>query len=270
MEYKHTFLFSIITVCFNEEKSIRKTIESVLNQSFSDYEYIICDGGSTDDTLNIIESYQDAFKKKGIRYLVHSEKDGGIYFGMNIGVALSTGKYLNFMNAADTFHTSTVLQEAASYLQSGEVDILYGDILRIVRHYSRLEVGDFSLIEKRMPFCHQAMFIKQELLQQHPYDTTYRIAADYEFVLAMWAQKKKFTRADIIVADFSFDGISSTQREQLVEEDAAIALKYNLPFDYDAKLRTARKNSRRDKLRDRCPECLWILFNWIHGKKRIK
>lgn len=270
MEHKHTFLFSIITVCFNEEKNIQKTIESVLNQSFSDYEYIICDGGSTDDTLKIIESYQDAFKKKGIRYLIHSEKDGGIYFGMNIGVALSTGKYLNFMNAADAFHAPTVLQEAASYLRSGDVDILYGDALHIVRHYSWLDVGKISLIEKGMPFCHQAMFIKQKLLRQHPYDTTYRIAADYEFVLAMWMQKRKFARADIIVADFSFGGISSTQREQLVEEDAVIALKYNLPFDYAAKLKTARKNSRRDKLRDQCPKYLWSFFNWIRGRERVQ
>ena len=270
MEHKHTFLFSIITVCFNEEKSIRKTIESVLNQSFSDYEYIICDGGSTDNTLKIVESYQDAFKKKGIRYLIHSEKDGGIYFGMNIGVALSTGKYLNFMNAADAFHAPTVLQEAASYLQSGGVDILYGDVLRVIRHYSSLDVGRISLVEKRMPFCHQAMFIKQELLRQHPYDTTYRIAADYEFVLAMWMQKKNFARADIIVANFSSNGISATQHKQLVDEDAAIALKYDLPFDYAARLKTAQKNCRHDKLRDLCPECIWIFFNWIRGKKRIE
>ena len=172
MEHEHTFLFSIITVCFNEENNIRKTIESVLNQSFSDYEYIICDGGSTDDTLKIVESYQDAFKKKGIRYLIHSEKDGGIYFGMNIGIALSNGKYLNFMNAADTFHSPTVLQEAARYLQRSDADILYGDAFYIIRHYARLSVSDISRIEKGMPFCHQAMFIKQELLQLHPYDTT--------------------------------------------------------------------------------------------------
>lgn len=95
---KGEILFSIITVCFNEEDTIRKTIESVLNQTFCNYEYIVCDGGSTDGTLKIVESYRAAFENKKIRFIVHSEKDGGIYFGMNIGVRLSNGTYLNFLN----------------------------------------------------------------------------------------------------------------------------------------------------------------------------
>ena len=83
VENEKNVYFSIITVCFNEEKTIGSTIESVLSQSYPFFEYIICDGGSSDRTYEIAQTYQDAFAKKNIRYTVTSQKDGGIYFGMN-------------------------------------------------------------------------------------------------------------------------------------------------------------------------------------------
>ena len=92
---------SIITVCYNAGEELTKTITSVLAQEYTDYEYIIKDGGSTDQTLSIAESFRESFWQKGISYRIVSEKDGGIYEAMNIAVRLSEGTWINFMNAGD-------------------------------------------------------------------------------------------------------------------------------------------------------------------------
>ena len=101
---------SVITVCFNSENEIRETIESVLKQDFTDYEYIVKDGKSQDRTISILHEYEEDFEKKGIVYRIISEKDGSIYRAMNEGIKFSNGEWLNFMNAGDTFANSSVLK----------------------------------------------------------------------------------------------------------------------------------------------------------------
>ena len=107
---------TIITVSFNEEKNISRTIESVLDQTSCDFEYIICDGKSADKTVEIAESYRARFAEKGVAYFVNSKKDKGIYDGMNNGIELATGDYVYFLNAGDWFYSNDVIEQIVKTL----------------------------------------------------------------------------------------------------------------------------------------------------------
>jgi len=169
---------SIITICYNEVYTIKRTIESVFNQSFKDYEYIVIDGASTDGTVDIIRSYE-----KNIDYLV-SEKDTGIYEAMNKGIRQAHGEYLYFLNGGDLLAGSDVLEKAFS--TKGNEDILYGDILKAVgkkqylNSFSGYSVTPFFLFTHTLP--HQGSFIKKVLFDKFGlYDESYRLMGDYEF-----------------------------------------------------------------------------------------
>ena len=113
-------LISIITITFNAQETLKPTMESVCSQSFRDYEHIIVDGASKDDTLKIARSYE------GVRIL--SEPDRGLYDAMNKGLHLAKGEYVIFLNSGDTFHSEDTLEKYALYAKAG-ADIIYGDTL---------------------------------------------------------------------------------------------------------------------------------------------
>ena len=102
---------TIVTVCYNAEETIKNTIESVLSQNYCNYEYIVIDGKSTDNTLTILNDYRKGFQEKGIDYYIYSEKDNGIYDAMNKGIEHSLGDWIILMNADDSFYSSDVLTQ---------------------------------------------------------------------------------------------------------------------------------------------------------------
>ena len=112
---------TIITVCYNAISTIEDTIKSVLSQTYENLEYIIIDGGSIDGTIDIIKKYE-----KQISYW-QSEPDKGVYDAMNKGIKLSTGEWINFMNAGDSFYNTEVLQSLNLYFSDSQTDIIYGD-----------------------------------------------------------------------------------------------------------------------------------------------
>src|SRR5574344_486655 len=152
-------LISIITVCYNSEKEIAKTIESVLIQTYRPLEYIIKDGKSTDNTLKIIDKYTNDFKEKGIELRVISEKDNGIYDAMNKAIPFTKGKWINFMNADDLFINK---------------DSIYNLFLEPLPLNTKIVYGDF-------------------LRKKNAYDTNYKFVADYHFIY------KTFERGDCII-----------------------------------------------------------------------
>lgn len=116
---------SIITVSYNAVATIEDTIHSVLNQSCANLEYVIVDGGSNDGTLDIIEKYRDKIAR------IISEKDDGIYYGMNKGIAACSGDYIGILNADDVYYNDSIVEQVASSLSNSKTDSLYGDLLYV-------------------------------------------------------------------------------------------------------------------------------------------
>ncbi|MCR5357756.1 MAG: glycosyltransferase [Lachnospiraceae bacterium] len=208
-------LFSVITTCRNAGGSIAKTILSVLEQDFRDFEYIIMDGCSSDDTCKVADSYKDAFAHAGIPYMIFSEEDHGIYEGMNHALKHASGDYVNFMNADDCFMGPHTLTDAARAVKEalsdgkGKPGVFYGDSVAVEFNQTYRYTKDISLIESRMPFSHQSVFASRELLNEYPFNESYKIGADYDFLLNAYKNGHRFYDLSIQVCKVTLDGLSS-------------------------------------------------------------
>lgn len=256
-------LFSIITVCRNTEKTIKKTIESVLNQTFQDYEYIVVDGASKDSTFLIAQSYDNRFSNINIAYNRISENDLGIYNAMNKGIGLAKGQWLLFLNAGDSFCSNFVLEKFAEFVDEN-YDIIYGDAIHTfsnLYHYEKCLPLD-KMTEK-LPFCHQSAFVSAELMRFCLYNENYKIAADFDFFLKCYLLKKKFLYVSLPVALFELGGISSSGNilrniehiQVLKENDVISEEKYQK--EYSNLADCSRKYKRNSKLKQILPK--WLL-----------
>jgi glycosyltransferase involved in cell wall biosynthesis len=195
---------SIITINFNNISGLRKTIESVTNQTFSDYEYIIIDGGSTDGSIEVIQKYADK-----IAFWV-SESDNGIYHAMNKGISVAKGEYCLFLNSGDEFNSSNVLSINIRYLFSEDVicfdSIIRGNVDTLTRHPDVITASFLW----NSNLCHQSTFIKTELLTRYLYDEKLKIVADWKFfILAFIKGDATYRKVNNILTVFHSDGISS-------------------------------------------------------------
>lgn len=207
--------YSVITINYNNKKGLPPTIESILHQSFSDFEYIIIDGGSTDGSVDIIKQYTDK-----ITYWV-SEKDKGIYNAMNKGVAQAHGDYCIFMNSGDCFHSSDVLESVTCYQE----DIICGKVYKgNSKNPSGHDKPIITLVDlMRGSLPHQGMFIKRDLLVKHPYDENYKIMSDWKFcVETLIFDNCSFRNVDVVVADYDTNGISTNSNGLLPKEKGLI------------------------------------------------
>lgn len=193
---------SVVTVCYNASDLIEPTIKSVIDQTYSNLEYIIIDGGSTDGTIDIIKKHSD-----NIAYWV-SEPDKGIYDAMNKGISAATGDYICFMNAGDVFSANNVLEKIAPHLNGQEV--VYGKWHRCYSDGKRKLAGPLKIdvLKVEMAFCHQAAFVKLPYHKNNPFDTSYRFSADYDFFYKAWKTGKSFLCVDVIIADYLEGGFS--------------------------------------------------------------
>ena len=176
LQKRNKMLYSIITINYNNRDGLRRTIESVVSQTYDDYEYIIIDGGSTDGSVDVIQEYADH-----IDYWV-SEKDGGIYPAMNKGVRHAHGDYCIFMNSGDVFYYGYVLNKISTEL--GDEDIVVGEVYDSqTRSQLSLppskEITMYHLYSCAIP--HQGSFIKTSLQRKYPFDESLCIAADWKF-----------------------------------------------------------------------------------------
>jgi glycosyltransferase involved in cell wall biosynthesis len=172
--------FSIITVNYNNKEGLLKTIESVVSQTFHDFEYIVIDGGSTDGSVEILKEYDEK-----IDYWI-SEPDGGIYQGMNKGIAKATGEYLNFMNSGDCFYSNDILKKVSDYKSNS--DFIVG---KDYHYNSEIHQGHVSIQPPRTTMIHffmatldhQSTFIKRELFKDSLYDESHRLVSDWIFFI---------------------------------------------------------------------------------------
>ena len=173
-------LITIITVTYNAEKVIGKTLQSLREQSFRDFEHLVIDGASSDQTLEIIESARLPMTR------ITSEPDKGLYDAMNKGLHKASGKYVLFLNAGDTFHSEDTLSLFAQKA-SQNADIIYGDTIIVDskgekladRHLAAPEVLTPKSFSKGMLICHQAFMVKKSLAPD--FDLSYRFSADYDW-----------------------------------------------------------------------------------------
>ena len=181
---------SIITVTYNSERTLRDTMESILSQTFQDFEYIIVDGASKDATLDIIREYEPRFQGK-MRYV--SEPDKGIYDAMNKGFAMATGDVIGILNSDDFFTSDDVLQAVVDGFAGEYVDAVYADIhyvntddlTKCVRYYSSSVFRPWMMRFGMIP-AHPSFYCRKAVYDQYgSFDTTYRIAADFEILLRL-------------------------------------------------------------------------------------
>ena len=203
-----TPLISIITVSFNACDVIEKTIQSVISQTYPNIEYIVIDGGSKDGTVEVIKKYSDR-----ITYWV-SEKDGGIYYGMNKGIERSNGDWLCFMNSGDEFCSNRVIADIFKMKIAKDTGVIFGDVIlgyppygKVLKRHDNLKGED-----QPMCLCHQASLTKGELLRELKYDTSFRIFADINAFHELWKKGVGFQYVPVAMAVFEgFDGISSAK-----------------------------------------------------------
>lgn len=180
---------SILTICLNGEKEIEATMRSVLQQSFTDFEYLIKDGGSTDKTLEIANVLLPEFEAKGISLRIISQRDTGVYDAMNQAVEASIGEWLLFLNAGDRLAGDDVLERVVHSGALSRAEIVYGDTIFCDNGLCRYSQAlDLKEMRYRMPFCHQSVLTKRSFENFH-YSTDYRICGDYHFYLKMYSEK---------------------------------------------------------------------------------
>ena len=209
--------FSIITINYNHKVGLCRTIDSVICQKYTDYEYIIIDGGSTDGSVDVIKQHDT-----NIAYWV-SENDNGVYHAMNKGVAKAKGDYLIFMNSGDCFHSPEALNAVKQYQE----DIVCGQVSSFPSGHHKSTISLVDLMRISLP--HQAMFIRRELLEKHPYDERYKILSDWKFCLeAIVIDNCSFRTIENVIADYEPGGIS-TNSNGLLPKERELILKELFP-----------------------------------------
>lgn len=178
---------SIITVCYNSEKTIRDTIQSVVSQKYPNIEYIIVDGVSKDGTVSIVQSFKDR-----ISHFI-SEPDNGIYDAMNKGIALATGDIVGFLNSDDMYVDSDVVDTVTKQFGNDRCDAVYGglvyvhpkDLRKVFRVWKSGPFHRFSFLFGWMP-PHPSFFVKREIFQKYGmFNTKLKLASDYEMMLRL-------------------------------------------------------------------------------------
>lgn len=230
------YKISIITVNYNDKSGLKKTIDSVINQSFKDFEFIVIDGGSTDGSKELLK------ENSALITYWSSEPDSGIYHAMNKGVRIATGNYLLFLNSGDCLYNNDVLEKANLEIDN-KYAIYYADIIydEIVRQTKRsfpeyLTFGFFY--EKNL--SHQATFIQRNLFEQlFYYNEDYKIASDWElFIYAICKENVSYKHLNFVLTNYDATGISSdTNNHKLMYQEREATLKKYFPaFIRDAAL----------------------------------
>lgn len=211
--------FAVITVCFNAEKEISDTIASILNQTCTDFEYLIKDGVSADRTVSLAESFAPAFAEKGIPYRILSQPDHGIYDAMNQALSEVQGQWVLFMNAGDLMADPYVLEMIAGSQALGTADIVYGDT---IDHYDDGYVYRKALplerMQDRLPFCHQSVYVRRPLYEESRYPLKYRLCSDYVLFFQWYRQGKRFAHLPMVMSIYDRHGLSSSNGHAVAKE----------------------------------------------------
>ena len=223
--------FSIITITFNAASVIGPTLQSVLSQTYTNYEYLLIDGGSKDDTV-------EKAKASGIAFAhIVSEPDKGLYDAMNKGMKLATGDYLCFLNAGDSFYASDTLQKIVDTI-AGEKElphVLYGETAEVneAREFVRMrrlkapENLNWRSFKDGMLVCHQAFYARRDIAPL--YDLKYRLSGDVDWCIKVMKQSTRLVKVDAVVVNYLQNGLSlKRHRESLIERFKVMCSHYGV------------------------------------------
>jgi glycosyltransferase involved in cell wall biosynthesis len=217
-------LLSVITVVFNNVKDIERTMLSVLNQTYSNIEYLVIDGNSIDGTKAIIERYRSRIA------VFITEKDNGIYDAMNKGLAKATGDYVVFMNSGDEFFEKDTVKTV--FTKASDADIYYGETEMIdhnlqsfgQRRHKTPENFTWKDFKYGMSISHQAIFIRKNLTE--PYNLNYQLSSDIDWILTAAKKARKIVNVQQYVAKYLVGGMSKKKHLKSLKERFAIMRKH--------------------------------------------
>lgn len=222
-------LISIITITYNASQTIPLTMKSVGEQTFSDFEHLIIDGASTDDTILIARQ----MGREGLRIV--SEPDDGLYDAMNKGLRMARGRYVLFLNSGDAFHSPDTLAAYAAAIMKHKPDIIYGDTDIVApdgnrigpRHLSAPDILTLDSFSKGMLICHQAFMVRRDIAPF--YDTDYRFSADYDWTIRCIKASRPGSRVNLrrVTIDYLADGLTDRNKKaSLIERFKIMAFHY--------------------------------------------
>ncbi len=213
-------LFAIITITFNAADTIGRTVESIDSQTFTDYEHLVVDGASRDNTVELVAA------RPNPRRSVISEPDKGLYDAMNKGISHTTGKYLIFLNAGDKFHSADTLEMIAKAISDnntpgivyGQTDIVDNEGRRLgPRHLSAPEKLTLKSFAQGMLVCHQAFVALRRITGS--YDLKYRYSADFDWCIrCLQHSKKNIGLVDTVFIDYLSEGVTTNNRFSSLRE----------------------------------------------------
>lgn len=217
---------SIITVVYNSDKYLEKTILSIAKQNSTIVEYIIIDGGSKDDTINIIQKHKQHIQKS------ISEPDNGLYDAMNKGLEMASGEYVWFINSGDKIYDTSTVESIAKIAQSQNFpDVIYGET--IIIDENEQEIGPRRLkVPKNLSWkslidglviCHQSFIVKRNIAPK--YNLKYKIAADYDWILKCLKNSKNVYNSKLILSRYLDNGFSKNNIPKALSERFVIMIK---------------------------------------------
>jgi glycosyltransferase involved in cell wall biosynthesis len=228
------YKLSIITINYNNAKGLKRTIESVVNQTYKNIEYIVIDGGSSDESVEVINEYKNKFA-----YCI-SEKDNGIYQAMNKGIKEAHGEYCLFLNSADYLFSDNVISEVFAHKPIESIiacDMIFDNESGVLEVSKQLDSLSF-LYMMRTSIWHPATFIKRDLFNMYGlYNDSYKIAADYDFFLkTTMLESVSYKHLSVALSVFDIKGISSDKKYEMIAqtERMDIQKKYFHQFIIDA------------------------------------
>ncbi|MBQ8270128.1 MAG: glycosyltransferase [Bacteroidaceae bacterium] len=229
---------SVVTVCLNNLAELKRTVDSVVAQTYADFEFVVVDGGSTDGCKEYIESVGRVDRRI-------SERDSGVYNAMNKGARLATGKYILYLNSGDIFYSNDALAKAAALID--DADYYMGIVRRVPDTDAMPPFLHIPPAVMTIEYClnnsipHQATYIKRELLEKRPYNEKHKIVSDWEHFFESWALDGcSYSMLDVVVAEFYCGGISSNEEKCAMERNEI--LDACLPVGIKTKLLDANKS----------------------------
>lgn len=230
--------FTIITITYNAERVVERTLQSVLHQTYEDVEHLIIDGASKDNTLRIAEAYKAESDASGCghKVIIKSEPDEGIYDAMNKGLTQASGDYILYMNAGDFFPSDTTLEEIVhrchlNELPSAELPaVLYGNTNIVdgeghFLHPRRLQPPKkltWRSFRQGMLVCHQAFYARTDLAKNLQYDTRYRYSADVDWCIRVMKEAERaalpLCNINMVVANYTEEGATTQHHRESLKE----------------------------------------------------